>query len=317
MANQVGHLNFEYFNKFVPEIRMLIWEHALPPRRVFHVMDLIEDRENSPPSSSPELEVRRFVYWQSHSPPVVAHVCKESRHMAQQHCFLLCNRVWFNAEIDMLYLDHRLNELLPAQKLVHIIGAHRVRHIGYPSCDFFTALPRPLVAHDYIFFSKVPIGVAKEYFPQLRTLNFLATKLPNSQPYNLGREPLVVRRRCEATIEPLPEDTPLPLLASTNEVRDDGSPVIVYYTATLSEMRRVWRDCLDSMGRSIGRYGEPCQGLEFYDIRVFGWWLVRSNVPAVYRTPRDNHGLIDTLLAVRECSNGRFRSVLAASGNRQ
>lgn len=117
------------------ELRQLIWEYTLPPRRIFHVDSTPRVRRterlspetkrvyrawfgpNALPEESSDETTREFSCFKfknHHPPPVITRVCRESRECAiRAGCFLLptldgddedhISAAWFNDSSDLLY----------------------------------------------------------------------------------------------------------------------------------------------------------------------------------------------------------------------
>ncbi|OJD20358.1 hypothetical protein ACJ73_08310 [Blastomyces percursus] len=86
-----------------PEIRILVWKNALPNRRVLRISEL--------PASGYEPREKMFC---SARPPVLLHICKESRDVALAHfrpffreiCGSKMPRpIYFRPKLDILYID--------------------------------------------------------------------------------------------------------------------------------------------------------------------------------------------------------------------
>ncbi|QSS66997.1 hypothetical protein I7I51_03209 [Histoplasma capsulatum] len=86
-----------------PEIRILVWKNALPNRRVLRISEL--------PASGYEPREKMFC---SARPPVLLHICRESREVALAHfrpffsekCGSEMPRpIYFRPKLDILYID--------------------------------------------------------------------------------------------------------------------------------------------------------------------------------------------------------------------
>ena len=113
------------------ELRDLIWEHAAPPPRLFHL------RRFGTVGPSTEPPKRRPEFHRLHAPPAITAVCHESRRAALRLGFFLLPvlspngdaAVWLNASADVLYLD-RAYYMGRGRGPFRETGFERVIHVG-------------------------------------------------------------------------------------------------------------------------------------------------------------------------------------------
>ena len=114
-----------------PELRDLIWEHAAPSPRLFHVHHFKTVNSTSDPRT------RRPKFYHLHPPPAITAVCRESRRAALRLGLFLLPvwdsdldaAVWFSAASDVLYLG-RAFQAAPQNGPFCIQGFERVVRAG-------------------------------------------------------------------------------------------------------------------------------------------------------------------------------------------
>ncbi|KAH6889959.1 hypothetical protein B0T10DRAFT_404043 [Thelonectria olida] len=87
------------------ELRMLVWEHALPDRRVLRIAEL----------PTGEIYGAGATFFCSAAPPVLLHICRESREFALTHfkpffekifeSKKMSRPIYFRPKLDILYFD--------------------------------------------------------------------------------------------------------------------------------------------------------------------------------------------------------------------
>lgn len=120
-----------HFSDLPPELRDLIWEHAAPPPRLFH----IDHFKTVNPHSDPR--TRRPKFYHLYPPPAITAVCRESRRAALRLGLFLLPvwrpdpdaAVWFSAASDVLYLG-RPFQTAPQNDAFRAEGFERVERVG-------------------------------------------------------------------------------------------------------------------------------------------------------------------------------------------
>ncbi|KAK7425175.1 hypothetical protein QQX98_000090 [Neonectria punicea] len=201
------------------EIRDLIWELALPDRRVFQVKKISRQR----PLTDATKQEDYFVFNIRHAPPVPSRVCSESRATALRKGFFLSPHgehpgFWFNPDKDILYLDRNQRtsfHVKQGQPRMEIPGWDRVLNVGLEWRAFFRDIPRPSGDETIGSYWRAAIDPLYAYMPRMKTVNYVLPKARYKGGITWGREPYGAQG-LEAELVPLPEDTPIPWETSRN-----------------------------------------------------------------------------------------------------
>ncbi|KAL6415483.1 hypothetical protein AUP68_02042 [Ilyonectria robusta] len=276
------------------EIRELIWEFALPDRRVFHVKGMSRQR----PFMNPDPRCLFFNFHIGHPPPVCTRVCSESRAVALRKGFFFESRddhpgYWFNPDKDILYLDRNQRTLLhskPNQPRMKVSGWDRVLNVGLEWRAFFRDIPRPSQDETISSYWRAAIDPLYAYMPRMKTVNYILPEARYKGGITWGREPYGAQK-FEAELFPLPEDTPIPWETNRNlgtppsrtqilaEIQ--GRPIHAASVLPWAEVRgdivRGFEEGDDVSGAEAepAREGNPSDTRVNYPPRIVGWSLVR------------------------------------------
>ncbi|KAI9162958.1 hypothetical protein HJFPF1_04553 [Paramyrothecium foliicola] len=288
------------FSSLPPEVRDLIWEATLPPRRFFQVNDIGRFSHNPTPGAALGA-VPIFTLHVYHSPPSATQVCRESRSVALRRGFFLESQrhaedkdaavdpgVWFNPDRDVLYFDCNLRYYLrvrDGRPVYDVPGWDRVLHVGVEWRAFFRDVPRFSENQDMRPSWRAVFGLLYLYMPHMRTLNYI---IPAT-----GRvgEPTWTRERqdaaqAEAELVPLPDDARIPWETRLNPGGVGGPTPIAPQTSASTTYLTTWNEVRKNMYNAFEpEDGQPFQGNSHArnglgaapreDLRILGWWLAR------------------------------------------
>ena len=170
-------------NRLPPEIRDMIWEHTLPPARLFHIEHLCEPAEVTPEieevyrtwfgvedlSVYQKSQICQFQFLNRHKPPVATQVCQESRNAARRAGFfvlpamntegwvwesLTVGVAWFGGHTDILYhtlpslddfiISWTYSNYIVRRPALYLPNSERVRNVGVEWRALLCApLPQP------------------------------------------------------------------------------------------------------------------------------------------------------------------------------
>lgn len=107
---QLRHKQGTSFMELPFELRMLIWESAIPDQRVLRICEVPNTRDDDHEPGEPGL-----TFFCSARPPVLFHICRESRKVALAHFkpFFekktsqdeIARPIYFRPKVDILYID--------------------------------------------------------------------------------------------------------------------------------------------------------------------------------------------------------------------
>lgn len=290
---------FPQFNSLPSEIRGLIWEASLPTRRIFHVRGSVTVYpEQGPPS------LKRFIFHISHRAPAATRVCKESRAAALRRGFFFpkCPDVWFNPDLDMLYIDRNQRRFIQShagEPLYRVDGLERVKHVGVEWRAWFRDIP-PLQSKESMQerwrYALRSVGI---YMPNLQTINFVLPQTRYCGGMSFGREPYGAwEHPCE--LIPLPEQVNVPWgkTLPAGATLDPGGMIGAVSFGRQLSMRLTGWECIRGQMVDALEDDEDTGTKELTDDlghvllhgagnnpRVLGWWLIRVGDAKFYNNP--------------------------------
>ncbi|SPN97366.1 uncharacterized protein DNG_00880 [Cephalotrichum gorgonifer] len=279
------------FSNLPIELRDLIWEHAAPPSRLFHVRRF--DSVPTPVPDSPlpphrpaDAKTRRPRFYVFHPPPAITAICADSRRVALRLGFFLLpasrhsdsgdpsadpdSAVWFNTATDVLYLERGLRRSLSTLRL-RCPGLDRVRRVGVEWRWFFADGSIPL--SEYSSPPVLPLWVARmsalyDHFPAMSALHYVLPRTRYQGGIPWGREPDGCGH-LGGTLVDLPGRITIPLESGHKPWADVGQ-----------ELRRAIRheDVASRVEEGAGR--RVC-----FPPAIVGAWLVRDLLPETFKSP--------------------------------
>lgn len=295
------------------EIRELVWEFALPNRRIFHI------RSISAQKPFPQTVERQmyFKFYIHHRPPAATSVCKESRTVSLRTGIFLSAYgnhpgVWFNLDTDILYFDRNQRtsfHIKAGESRMYIPGWNRILNVGLEWRAFFRDTPRPVLDETSAGYWRAAIDLLYVYMPNMKTLSYILPKIRHKGRVTWGREPYNAQNY-EAVLMPLPAATQIPW---RNERETTTNPAEAFNRANLLSTLRdygltapmvTWSEVKADMekgfeeGEDEGKNNkdederdlnpERLWGEEKQMVRkpeILGWWLVRPDAPKTYDSP--------------------------------
>lgn len=284
---------FPQFNDLPSEIRGLIWEATLPPRRIFHVRGSVTVYpEQGPPS------LKRFLFHIPHRAPVATRVCKESRAAALRRGFFFpnCPDVWFNPDLDMLYIDRNQRRFI---QLYRVDGLERVKHVGIEWRAWFRDIPALQSKESMQERWRYALRSVSLYMPNLQTINFVLPQTRYCGGMSFGREPYGAwEHPCELIPLPGQVNVPWGKTLPTGVTLDPGGMIgAVSFGRQLTTRLTGWEtirgqmvDALEDdedagkedLTDELGHILPPRAG---NNPRVVGWWLIRVGDAKFYNNP--------------------------------
>ncbi|CAM1500520.1 Fc.00g096820.m01.CDS01 [Cosmosporella sp. VM-42] len=309
-SNEKGQPQSLEFNSLPQEIRDLIWEFALPGRRLFHVKGAFRQR----PIEDPNKRDMFFRFHIHHPPPVTSYINKESRAVAMRKGFFLSSYadrpgVWFNPSLDILYFDRNQRtsfHLRPGESRMSLPGWDRVLNVGLEWRAFFRDTPRPVQEETTADYWWAAIYSLYLYMPNMKTLNYILPKVRHKGGITWGREPYGAQE-FDAGIVPLPAATQIPWGSERNTgngqvtrgtmhgemARRTGlSAQMVTWREVKSDMEKGFEERMVDEEDADDRRWEYKEATKEEDERgsrsprILGWWLVRVGAPSTYENPQ-------------------------------
>lgn len=224
------------FHRLPPEIQDLVWEAALPPRRVFHVSAGFTKDAQLSSSSSPSHG--GFQFHIRHPPPPSLAVCRTARQATLRRGVFLAgpHGGWFRPDTDILYFDRNQRRLFhppkgqgrdrhpfssnPSTSSPPSASNHSrrhplpsacaaVQHVGLEWRAFFSHMPRLRPGQDPGAVWRDAIAPLREGMPALKTLTYVLPMVRHGGGLSWGREPYGAQR-FEAELVRLPEGVNVP-----------------------------------------------------------------------------------------------------------
>lgn len=257
------------FSDLPPELHDLIWEHAAPAPRLFHICHIKRpDPDSIPgPPACPG-------FHHLHPPPSITAICRSSRHAALRLGLFLLPilgadpdaAVWFAARSDVLYLDRTLRtwpEGPPA-------GFDRVAHVGVEWRRLFRDGSMPVgeyaAAENRGLWVHLMAGLFA-VFPGLRTLRYVLPRRRYQGGMPWGREPLGAGA-LEGRLVELPGRIMIPLESGHASWEEVGT-----------EIRRALEQ-EDVAARVRAQVGDV-----HFPPEIEGQWLLRGHHPPAFESP--------------------------------
>jgi hypothetical protein len=291
------------FNSLPLEIRNIIWEATLPPRRFFQVSDIGRFSHNPTPGAALGA-VPIFTLHVYHSPPIATQICRESRSVALRRGFFLQSQrapdekgaavdpgVWFNPDRDILYFDCNLRYFLrtrDGKPWYEVPGWDRVLHVGVEWRAFFRDVPRFTENQDMRPSWRAAFALLYMYMPQMKTVNYIIPMACRTGG------PMWVREQREAAqsdaeLIPLPEDARIPWETRLNPGGVSGPAPIAPQAINTTTYITTWKEVRKNMLQAFEREGtnkpDPVRGAGLADSdfekafqeppQILGWWLAR------------------------------------------
>lgn len=260
-----------HFSDLPPELRDLIWEHAAPPPRLFHIHHFkIAQPRSDPPTRRPQ-------FYHLHPPPAITAVCRESRRAALRLGLFLLPAwgldpeaaVWFSAASDVLYLG-RPSQAAPQGGPFHAEGLERVVRVGVEWRRLFRNGSLPV--GEYAAPENRGLWVSRmaalyELLPGTRCLHYVLPLVRYQGGVPWGREPDGAAE-VEGRLMPLPGRITIPL--------ESG--------------HRPWEEVGREMKRAIG-HADVVRGVKerVGEVRfppdIVGEWLLRDLPRSAFASP--------------------------------
>lgn len=168
--------NFPKFMQLPPEIRTMVWEYALPDRRVYEIMDVPGAKQKMKP-----VDGLMFANVHHEPPPALAAVCIESRIFVSKHYKPLQlgkTTKYVDLSRDLLLLEpylllKRLHRTLHFMSRIPLIRTRMAGLAMGTSYGVYTGICHPVLnwKANKSNMGKLMTGLAK--FPKLKTLLFV------------------------------------------------------------------------------------------------------------------------------------------------
>jgi hypothetical protein len=281
------------FNDLPFEVSELIWEHALPDARIFHVEQIhvhstVERRLNTTTSSP--VYYGHLQFYHTHKPPVITQICTASRKVAWRvGCFLfpyskITNHpgVWFNPNQDILYVDRNQRSALGTDginRTLIIAGLDRVQHVGLEWRWFLRDGSKRL--EDYSSEEMRSHWVSKTdtlfaYMPSLQVIHYILPMIRHQGGYPWGREPRGFSSLPTETIK-LPPDTVIPIESGHKQWYQVKAEFEKAFSSKwiCDDKAEKFGDRIEYppeiVGKWLVRVGAPTTSFEYSTIRLFDW----------------------------------------------
>ncbi|OAQ61470.1 hypothetical protein VFPPC_09303 [Pochonia chlamydosporia 170] len=281
---------FTRFNDLPSEIRGLIWEATLPPRRIFHVRGSITIY---PEQGWPSL--KRFIFHIQHRHPVATQVCRESRAAALRRGFFFpkCPDVWFNPDRDMLYIDRNQRRLIQSQggdAVYRVDGLERVKHLGIEWRAWFRDIPALQSEESMRERWKYALRSVNLYMPNLESINFVLPQTRYCGGMSFGREPYGAwEHPCELITLPANINVPWGKTLPPGAPLTDPALAVSFgrqLTTRLTTWETIRGQMIDALedddeaakeeeGEEIDELGHVMPRPGGQIPQVVGWWLLR------------------------------------------
>lgn len=160
---------------FPLELRELIWEHTLPPPRLFQLYSFLPPKTISPelqqlykqwfprraaddPNPVDPTQISFFTFRLRHAPPVATQVCRESRSVARRAGYFLLPTAsafpesdqdpgvtWFGGPTDVLYypISREAHLFQPRDPTAAPPNSELIRHVGVEWRTLLRGVPAP------------------------------------------------------------------------------------------------------------------------------------------------------------------------------
>ncbi|KXX74099.1 hypothetical protein MMYC01_208915 [Madurella mycetomatis] len=198
---------FTNFQRLPAEIRMMIWEYALPDARVYEVLDAPNSKQKTPPQQG-----LMFANVHPEPPPALAAVCQESRYYVLRHykpLTLGATTKFVDMSRDMLLLEpyllvKRLHRTLHFMSQIPLVRDHATRLALGTSYGVYPGIFHPVLGRKVSKNNMAKLLSSLAKFPKLKTLIFIV-----HQEFQFEFD-----FRFPGTMTPIPNSYSPPMMAS-------------------------------------------------------------------------------------------------------
>jgi hypothetical protein len=283
---------FVKFSSLPTEIRDLIWEATLPPRRLFHVSGSTTIRSEQGPTA-----IKLLTFHVRHRHPVATRVCRESREAALRRGFFFrrFTDVWFNPDRDMLYIDRnqrRYIQTKDGKPLYRIAGLDRVKHVAVEWRAWFRDIPALQSQESMCARWRHALRSLRLYTPNLETVNFVLPQTRYCGGMGFGREPYGSwKNPCD--LIPLPEHANIPwgktAPPGVTHVAGLAMGSVSFgrqLTVRLTSWETIRAQMVDALAGEAAREQDGDLAVVRSRVpRIVGWWLIRMGGAVSHNQP--------------------------------